>query len=129
MLDRGRGATERQLQVAERLDRPDPVGAHAELRAHRGRLSRVLAATGLAALTCLEPRQSGERGRKLCPLARLPREANGLVVARLGGGPLVRRRLVAGDVMEEARQDADCGERAGARERAIDQAAASIGFT
>ena len=97
--------------------------------AQSGRLGGMLAARGLVSLPCFEPRTSGQRRRELRPLTCLAGQANRFVEARLGGRPLVGRRLVACEVEEEGREDPDSHLPAGPLERAADQAAARIGLT
>ena len=82
----------------------------------------------LAPLPRLEPGEPRERGGELRPLAGLARQADRLVVARLGGRPAVGRRLVARQMVQEHRQAADRPLAARLLERAVDQPAADAGL-
>src|SRR5436305_1255269 len=92
---------------AERLHRPHPVEAHAQLGAQVGRLRRVPPARLLAHLTALEPRQTGEQAAEFGALTRFAGEPDRLVVTRLGSCPLIRGGLIAGDRIQQVGQEPD----------------------
>ncbi len=103
-LDRLLGTPEAELEVAERLHGPDSVEAGAEFLAQGPRLDGVPAACRLSPLTGREPGEACERGGVLGSLTRLARKPDRLAVARLSGRPLIGRRLVACEVVQQRRR-------------------------
>src|SRR4051794_28891260 len=61
VVERERGPAEPELEITERLNRPDVVGAHAELRAQAPGFGGMHPAALLAALARFEPREPRQR--------------------------------------------------------------------
>ena len=95
MFERDVQVAEAELQVGERGENPDAVGADAEVRGERGCLGGMSAALRLLALASLEPGEAGERGGEVGAVAGVPGQSDRFVV--LGGRccPAVSGRVMA----------------------------------
>ena len=128
MLGRRLGATEAQVQISLRLDRPDPVEADPELAAQGYRFRCVITAGRFAPLPGFQPGKARQRRTQLYPLTGLVRQPDRFVVAGLRGRPLVGRRLIAGKDVKQCRKDAHGDVGPGAFERSLYQCSARIGL-
>src|SRR5690242_14060582 len=128
MLEGGGGSAETEFEVAERLHRPCGVHTHAELRAERRCLGGVFAAARLASLSRFEAGQTGERYREFAPLAGFASQSDRLVERCLSRQPLIAGGLVACDIGQECRQDADRSLLARLIQCPLDQVATGVGL-
>ena len=97
---------EAELEVGERGQGPDVVGADAELGGERLSLAGMRAAFRFLALARLEPGEAGERRREVGAVAGVPGERDRLVVAR-------RRRRSSGRRWRRGARPAGAAARAG----------------